>query len=152
MAFLGPLSKGNFRSKMTTIVGNRGQLWTSTISPHLLSPHLDFPKRSHKKKTSTEGDDAYRDPFPTALLSNNQHTGVGVYPYPLDEGGSARPDPKKGAPEAENPSCIGFTVLRGGLRPWSPWRRGRSKFAIIRGNCRGPQKRVGRSWMGFGEN
>ena len=28
---------------MTTIVGNRGQLWTSTLSPHLESPHLDFP-------------------------------------------------------------------------------------------------------------
>ena len=27
----GPLSKGNFRRKMTTIVGNRGQLWTSTL-------------------------------------------------------------------------------------------------------------------------
>ena len=39
----GPLkgSEGNFRHKMTTIVGNRGQLWTSTLSPHLLSPHLD---------------------------------------------------------------------------------------------------------------
>ena len=36
----GPLSKGNFRHKMTTIVGNRGQLWTSTLSPHLESPHL----------------------------------------------------------------------------------------------------------------
>ena len=32
-AFLGPVSKGNFRRKMTTIVGNRGQLWTSTLSP-----------------------------------------------------------------------------------------------------------------------
>ena len=41
----GPLSKGNFRRKMTTIVvGNRGQLWTSNFSPHLLSPHLDFPE------------------------------------------------------------------------------------------------------------
>ena len=40
----GPFSKGNFRHKMTTIVGNRGQLWTSTLSPHLLSPHLDFPE------------------------------------------------------------------------------------------------------------
>ena len=39
----GPLSKGNFRHKMTTIVGNRGQLWASTLSPHLQSPHLDFP-------------------------------------------------------------------------------------------------------------
>ena len=36
-----PLSyKGNFRHKMTTIVGNRGQLWTS-----ILSPHLDVPER-----------------------------------------------------------------------------------------------------------
>ena len=39
----GPLSEGNFRRKTTTIVGNRGQLWTSSLSPHLLSPHLDFP-------------------------------------------------------------------------------------------------------------
>ena len=39
-----PLSKGNFRHKMTTIVGNSGQLLTSTLSPHLLSPHLDFPE------------------------------------------------------------------------------------------------------------
>ena len=38
---LGPLSNGKFRLKMTTIVGNCGQLWTSTSSPHLLSPHLD---------------------------------------------------------------------------------------------------------------
>ena len=34
--------EGNFRRKMTTIVGNRGQLWTSTLSPQLLSPRLDF--------------------------------------------------------------------------------------------------------------
>ena len=27
---------------MATIAGNRGQLWTSTLSPHLLSPHLDL--------------------------------------------------------------------------------------------------------------
>ena len=39
----GALFKGNFRHKMTSIVGNRGQLWTSTLSPHLLSPHLDSP-------------------------------------------------------------------------------------------------------------
>ena len=44
VAFWG-LSEGNFRHKMTTIVGNRGQLWTSTLSPHLLSPHLDFPEQ-----------------------------------------------------------------------------------------------------------
>ena len=35
---------------MTTIVGNRGQLWTSTLSPLLLSPHLeDFPEISISK-------------------------------------------------------------------------------------------------------
>ena len=28
---------------MCTIAGNRGQLWTSTLSPHLLSPQLNFP-------------------------------------------------------------------------------------------------------------
>ena len=43
---------------------------------------------------------------------------TGVYPYPLGAG-SARPNPKRGAPETENPSCMGFTPLRGGLRPWS---------------------------------
>ena len=30
--------------KKSPIIGNRGQLWTSALSPHLLSPHLDFPK------------------------------------------------------------------------------------------------------------
>ena len=40
----GPLFKGTFCRKMTTIVGNRGQLWTSTLSPHVLSPHLDYRK------------------------------------------------------------------------------------------------------------
>ena len=48
-ALLGPfwaLSRGNFRRKMTTIGGNRGQLWTSTLSPHLRSPQLDFPNES----------------------------------------------------------------------------------------------------------
>ena len=53
--FLGPFSKGNFRHKMTTIVGNRGQLWTSTLSPHLLSPHLDFPLGNPKRGLSKGG-------------------------------------------------------------------------------------------------
>ena len=57
VAFLGPLSKGNFRHKMTIIVGNRGQLWTSTLSPHFLSPHflsphLDFPDQSQLTERS----------------------------------------------------------------------------------------------------
>ena len=56
--------------------------------------------------------------------------------YPLSAG-SARPKPKKGAPDTENPPCIGFTALRRGLRPWSQkmvsegaeWGRGRSELA-----------------------
>ena len=43
MALFGPLSEGNFQCKMTTIAANRGQLRTSTLSPRLRSPHLDFP-------------------------------------------------------------------------------------------------------------
>ena len=48
---------------------------------------------------------------------------------------------QKRALQTENPSCIGSTVLRGGLRPWSqtmvsegarPWGRGRSEFASKR--------------------
>ena len=43
-----------------------------------------------------------------------------VYPYPLGAGaGSARPNPKMGAAEPENPLFLGFSVIRGGLRPWS---------------------------------
>ena len=37
--------KGNFRRKMMILVGYRGQVWTSTLSPHLQSPLLDFPER-----------------------------------------------------------------------------------------------------------
>ena len=33
--------------------------------------------------------------------------------------GSVRPNPKKGAPDTENASCIGFTVLAAGVRPSS---------------------------------
>ena len=44
-----------------------------------------------------------------------------------------------GAPDPENPLFLGFSVLRGGLRPWSqtmvsegarPWGRGRSETVI----------------------
>ena len=38
-----------------------------------------------------------------------------VYPYPLGAG-SARPNPNM---DPENPLFLGFSVLRGGLRPWS---------------------------------
>ena len=46
----------------------------------------------------------------------DQHTRV--YPYPLGAG-SARPNLKMGAPDPGNPLFLGFSVLRGGLRPWS---------------------------------
>ena len=34
---------------MTTLVGNRGQLWTSTLSPHLLRPYFNFRDLSLRK-------------------------------------------------------------------------------------------------------
>ena len=54
-----------------------------------------------------------------------------VYPYPLGAG-SARPNPKMGAPDPENPLFLGFSVLRGGIetmvsegaRPWGTGRSG----------------------------
>ena len=63
-----------------------------------------------------------------SVALGNQQTRV--YPYPLCAG-SARPNPKMGAPDPENPLFIGFSVLSGGLRPWSQtmvlaWGRGRS--------------------------
>ena len=50
-----PLSKGNFRRKMTTIVGNHGQVWTSTLNPHLLSPHSDFADKSGVSSRNISG-------------------------------------------------------------------------------------------------
>ena len=41
-----------------------------------------------------------------------------VYPYPL-VAGSPRPNPKMGAQNPEHPLFLGFSVLRGGPRPWS---------------------------------
>ena len=41
-----------------------------------------------------------------------------VYPYPWARG-FARPKPKLGARDPENPLFLGFSVLRGGLRPRS---------------------------------
>ena len=42
--FLGPFLRGNFRRKMTTIVGNHGQLWTSTLSPPFTKPPFTLCK------------------------------------------------------------------------------------------------------------
>ena len=77
-----------------------------------------------------------------------------VYPYPLGAG-TARPNPKMGAPDPENPLFLGFSVLRGGLRPWSqtmvsegarPWGRGRSGDCDL--HCTG--KRLSRTiWSSF---
>ena len=62
-----------------------------------------------------------------------------VYPYPLGTG-SARPNPKVGALDPENPLFLGLSALRGLPRPWSetmvsegarPWGRARS------GDCDG---------------
>ena len=58
----------------------------------------------------------FRSPKSRFLHSKTQQTRV--YPYPLGAG-SARPNPKKGGPDPENLLFLGFSVLRGGLRPWS---------------------------------
>ena len=53
-----------------------------------------------------------------------------VYPHPLGAG-SARPNPKMGAPDPENPLFLGFSVLRGGLRPWSQTMHGLGRGQIM---------------------
>ena len=81
-----PLSKGNFRHKMTTTGGNRGQLWTSTLSPHLLSPRLDFPKISRTLIRALRGKNQaslLRISSPTQIQMWNQQTcGLGVENHP----------------------------------------------------------------------
>ena len=76
-------------------------------------------------------------PLPQLYFSANK-----VYPYPLGAG-SARPNPQMGAPDPENPLVLGFSVLGGGLRPWSqtmvsegarPWGRGRSGYCEFCGS------------------
>ena len=58
--------------------------------------------------------------------------------YPL-VAGSPRPNPKMGAPGPENPLFLGFSVLRGGPRPWSETMvsegarpRGRGRSGVFR--------------------
>ena len=74
------------------------------------------------------------DPFAAPLARPDFVQQTRVYPYPL-VAGSARPNPKMGAPDPENPLLKGFSVPGEGLRPWSqtmvsegarPWGRGRS--------------------------
>ena len=76
-----------------------------------------------------------------------------VYPCPLGAG-SARPNPKMGASDPESPLFLGFSVLRGGSRPWSqkgarPWGRGRSGHCEIIGVVRTPFAMIDlRFWTG----
>ena len=56
--------------------------------------------------------------FADAISETSISQQTRVYPYPL-VAGSARPNPKMGAPDPENPCYLGFSVLRGGPRPWS---------------------------------
>ena len=54
----------------------------------------------------------------SSALKHSKIQQTRVYLHPLGAG-SARPNPKMGAPDPENPLFLGFSVLRGGLRPWS---------------------------------
>ena len=92
------------------------------------------------------GPDGGKSTFCTPLFSKKGST-----PTPLGAG-SARPNPKMGAPDRENPLFLGVSALRGGSRPWSqtmvsegarPWGRGRS------GDCdlwRSLEKGLKRFW------
>ena len=63
------------------------------------------------------------DDFPLSppFFSPNQNSANRGLPLPLGRGIWKRPNPKKkmGAPDPENPLFLGFSVLKGGLRPWS---------------------------------
>ena len=53
----------------------------------------------------------------SAEISKNMSANKGL-PLPLGRG-VCETKSKKGAPDPENPLFLGFSVLRGGLRPWS---------------------------------
>ena len=55
----------------------------------------------------------FRKNFALGDLANK---GLPIYPLGAL---SARPNPKMGAPDPENPLFVGFSALRGGSRPWS---------------------------------
>ena len=48
------------------------------------------------------------------VLASEKVQQTRVYPYPLGAG-SARPNPKMGARDPENPLFLGFSVLGGGI-------------------------------------
>ena len=82
------------------------------------TPHLKPSDISLRQRDSREAPH-----FEPRVQIGNLNGGLGnqqpmVYPYPLGAG-SARPNPKEGPPETENPLFIGFTALGGRLRPWS---------------------------------
>ena len=72
---------------------------------------------SHEKN-SVFGRFSSLPPRPPPLKSEN-FIFIVVSPSLTLGAGSARPNLKMGAPDPENPLFLGFSVLRGGLRPWS---------------------------------
>ena len=75
-----------------------------------------------------------------ALTDVNRHYFSANRGLPLPLGrGVCGTNPKMGVPIPENALFLGFSVLRGGLRPWSeegvgPWGRGRSGDCQFRGS------------------
>ena len=83
---------------MTTIVGNRGQLWTSTLSPHLPSPHLDFPEggKLRRGENSGEGKTYNKNPSPKTVWDPRTYEmfppPISSHPVILLRGNGHRPD------------------------------------------------------------
>ena len=120
-------------SKHVRVWSPRPSIAVSPLADFTPSPNTQTKSRSWDTFLSTfSGQNFLQLNLPPHF--RDQQTGL---PPPLGAG-SARPNQKKGAPDTKNPSCIGFTVLGGGLRPWSqtmvskgarPWGRCRSVFA-----------------------
>ena len=137
--FWGPLARTNFLSALCG------------LSIFCIAVRLPFVSRYFCRSIRVRGcwntpnyysieslDDSTRSPASCGnIISAVLCSANGGLPLPLEHR-VCETKSKKGAPGTENPSCIGFTVLRGGLRPWSqtmvsegarPWGRGRSEFA-----------------------
>ena len=110
---------------MTTTVGNRGQLWTSTLSPHLLSPHLDFPEMYSWNSKSDYRNAKSNSRHGTSRLEQcENHNSV---PLPAIKSETWRVRAKVREPHLNPPLCTNFLppalVLKGKARKvhTNPW-------------------------------
>ena len=105
------------------VVDQQGPEYCTTSSQNCVpSPKGSIGKRAEKRSESLEWKRSPRAnplclPFLKLLIFFTvQHTRV--YPYPFGRG-ACQTKSKNGRSDLENPLFLGFSVLRGGLRPWS---------------------------------